>query len=106
MFTSLSLFSILIAPLNAYPWVISGLVEAWVSFKRVQRFLNLEELDPSNYYKSNPCKDGQSVIEIRNGCFTWKEPSSLKGEESARSSLPFQLLDLTISVQPVSLHCR
>ncbi len=48
VFTSIALFSILISPLNAFPWVINGLVEAWVSVKRVQVFLRLEEL--GQYY--------------------------------------------------------
>ena len=46
----MALFNILISPLNAFPWVINGLMEAWVSTKRVRRFLQLEELDWSKYY--------------------------------------------------------
>ncbi len=46
----MALFSILISPLNAFPWVLNGLVEAWVSAKRVQEFLRLEELDLDRYY--------------------------------------------------------
>ena len=40
----------LISPLNAFPWVLNGLIEAWVSLKRVQSFLQMEELDLSAYY--------------------------------------------------------
>lgn len=50
IFTSLALFNILISPLNAFPWVINGLVEAWVSTKRVNAFLQLEELSLTEYY--------------------------------------------------------
>ena len=50
MFTSVALFNVLISPLNAFPWVINGLMEAWVSVKRVQRFLQMEEIDWSHYY--------------------------------------------------------
>ena len=50
VFTSLALFNILIAPLNAFPWVINGLMESWVSLKRVERFLTLHELSPEDYY--------------------------------------------------------
>ncbi len=46
----MALFNILISPLNAFPWVINGLVEAWVSNKRVNKFLRLNELDFSVYY--------------------------------------------------------
>lgn len=50
VFTSLALFNILISPLNAFPWVINGLMEAWVSIKRVNAFLQLEELSLTKYY--------------------------------------------------------
>lgn len=40
----------LISPLNAFPWVINGLVEAWVSLKRVQEFVCLLDLDLKQYY--------------------------------------------------------
>lgn len=39
VFTSLSLFNMLIAPLNAFPWVLNGLIEAWVSMKRIEAYL-------------------------------------------------------------------
>ena len=50
VFTSVALFNVLISPLNAFPWVINGLMEAWVSVKRVQLFLQLEEIDWARYY--------------------------------------------------------
>lgn len=58
----MALFSILISPLNAFPWVLNGLVEAWVSTKRVQEFLRLEELDFNQYYlfDSPDCSDAGS----------------------------------------------
>ena len=37
VFTSLSLFNVLIAPLNSFPWVVNGIVEAVVSVRRLQR---------------------------------------------------------------------
>lgn len=43
----------LISPLNAFPWVLNGLVEAWVSLKRVQEFIVLKDLDLEQYYSSN-----------------------------------------------------
>ncbi len=46
----MALFNILISPLNAFPWVINGLMEAWVSTKRIQAFLKLSELDLDQYY--------------------------------------------------------
>lgn len=52
MFTSLALFALLISPLNAFPWVINGLVEARVSLKRVQRFINIEPTSFDEYYEN------------------------------------------------------
>jgi ATP-binding cassette subfamily C (CFTR/MRP) protein 10 len=40
----------LISPLNAFPWVLNGLVEAWVSVQRLQAFLAMEDLDLKDYY--------------------------------------------------------
>ena len=39
IFTAVSLFNMLIMPLNAFPWAINGLVEAWVSIKRLERLM-------------------------------------------------------------------
>ncbi|RWS30364.1 hypothetical protein B4U80_09452 [Leptotrombidium deliense] len=44
VFTSLALFNMLIMPLNALPWVLNGVVEAWVSIKRIQKFLSMNEI--------------------------------------------------------------
>lgn len=37
-------------PLNAFPWVLNGLMEAWVSLKRVNSFLKQPNLDFTDYY--------------------------------------------------------
>ena len=50
VFTSLALFNMLIGPLNAFPWVVNGLVEAWVSVKRVQQFVDLKTQLPSDFW--------------------------------------------------------
>ena len=62
VFTSIALFNILISPLNAFPWVINGLMEAWVSTKRVNAFLQLKELDLLEYYNE---KNGYRVIDVK-----------------------------------------
>jgi hypothetical protein len=45
-FTALALFNVLRFPLNMLPQVISSLVEANVSVKRLQKYLLAEEVDP------------------------------------------------------------
>jgi ATP-binding cassette subfamily C (CFTR/MRP) protein 10 len=39
VFTTLSLLNLLIFPMNAFPWVLTGLLEARISVLRLQRFL-------------------------------------------------------------------
>lgn len=40
-YTSVALLNMLISPLNAFPWVLNGLIEAWVSLKRVQELFDV-----------------------------------------------------------------
>lgn len=41
VFTCMALINMLIGPLNAFPWVLNGVTEAWVSITRIQRYLNV-----------------------------------------------------------------
>lgn len=41
VFTSIALLNMLIGPLNAFPWVLNGVTEAWVSIKRIQSLLDV-----------------------------------------------------------------
>ncbi|KAG0729444.1 Multidrug resistance-associated protein 7 [Chionoecetes opilio] len=50
VFTAVALFNLLIMPLNAFPWVINGLVEARVSLRRVQRLMQLPDIQLPEYY--------------------------------------------------------
>lgn len=50
VFTVIALINMLIAPLNAFPWVINGLMEAWISVTRVNEFINLKDMKFGDYY--------------------------------------------------------
>ncbi len=50
VFSTLALVGMLILPLNAFPWVLNGTLEAKVSLDRIQRFLTLQDQDLSVYY--------------------------------------------------------
>ncbi|XP_076314216.1 LOW QUALITY PROTEIN: ATP-binding cassette sub-family C member 10-like [Tachypleus tridentatus] len=69
VFTSVALFNMLIMPLNAFPWVLNGLMEAWVSLNRVQKFLQTQDLHLDEYYTDSGVSDSKIVVE--NGCFSW-----------------------------------
>ncbi|XP_034253299.1 multidrug resistance-associated protein 1-like isoform X3 [Thrips palmi] len=76
-FVSLSLFNILRFPLSMLPMMISNLVQASVSIKRINKFMNSEDLDPSNV--SHDDKEDSPLV-IENGTFSWgpEEPATLK----------------------------
>ncbi|XP_011699214.1 PREDICTED: multidrug resistance-associated protein 1 isoform X2 [Wasmannia auropunctata] len=67
-FVSLSLFNILRFPLSMLPMMIGNIVQAYVSVKRINKFMNMEELDPNNV-THDPSEPNALVIE--NGTFCW-----------------------------------
>ncbi|XP_016051783.1 PREDICTED: multidrug resistance-associated protein 1 [Miniopterus natalensis] len=81
-FVSLALFNILRFPLNILPMVISSIVQASVSLKRLRIFLSHEELETDSIER-RPIKDGGSSnsITVQNATFTWarSEPPTLNG---------------------------
>ncbi|XP_032957047.1 multidrug resistance-associated protein 1 isoform X1 [Rhinolophus ferrumequinum] len=81
-FVSLALFNILRFPLNILPMVISSIVQASVSLKRLRIFLSHEELEPDSIERT-PIKDGGGMnsITVKNATFTWarNDPPTLNG---------------------------
>ncbi|KAK2876925.1 hypothetical protein Q8A67_021021 [Cirrhinus molitorella] len=68
-FVSLSLFNILRFPLNMLPQVISSIVQASVSLKRIQDFLSHDELDPESVDRRNNASE--YAVSVINGKFSW-----------------------------------
>ncbi|XP_070847153.1 ATP-binding cassette sub-family C member 3 isoform X2 [Chaetodon trifascialis] len=68
-FVSLSLFNILRFPLSMLPQVISSIVQASVSLKRIQGFLSHDELDPNSVDRKNTATEYS--VAVINGKFTW-----------------------------------
>lgn len=50
VFTALALVNILIGPLNSFPWVLNGLVEALVSIRRLEWFFGLKNMELRDAY--------------------------------------------------------
>ncbi|KAK9303948.1 hypothetical protein QLX08_004533 [Tetragonisca angustula] len=67
-FVSLSLFNILRFPLSILPMMIGNMIQAYVSVKRINKFMNTEELDPNNV-QHDPSESHTLLIE--NGTFAW-----------------------------------
>lgn len=70
VFTSLALVNILIMPLNAFPWVLNGLVEALVSLRRLQRLFVMKNMDVHDVYTLSGEKD--TLLYVREGNFFWR----------------------------------
>ncbi|XP_059476483.1 multidrug resistance-associated protein 1 isoform X3 [Neocloeon triangulifer] len=77
-FVSLSLFNMLRFPLSMLPMMISSMVQASVSVKRLNKFMNMDEIDPTNV-GHDPSESDPIVME--NGTFSWGPDESpvLKG---------------------------
>ncbi|KAF9181719.1 hypothetical protein BGZ50_005356 [Haplosporangium sp. Z 11] len=67
VFSSLSLFNIMRMPLMIFPQVVSALVDANVSIRRIEDLLMAEELDELS--PVNP--DSEFAIQIKDGNFQW-----------------------------------
>ncbi|XP_047368141.1 multidrug resistance-associated protein 1 isoform X1 [Vespa velutina] len=74
-FVSLSLFNILRFPLSMLPMMIGNIVQAYVSIKRINNFMNTEELDPNNVHHD---QSELHPLIIENGSFAWDMESSDK----------------------------
>ena len=70
----------LTGPLNAFPWALNGLVESFVSLKRVDKFLKLSTFNDGLYYSDmNEIVDAEKVPntvlgEIAKNIIFWGKP--------------------------------
>ncbi|CAL8141283.1 unnamed protein product [Orchesella dallaii] len=71
-FTSMTLFNLLTDPISDFPSFLSLAVDAAISFKRINKFLNAEEIDP-HATKFEEKREGLPAVEIRNGNFSWED---------------------------------
>jgi ATP-binding cassette, subfamily C (CFTR/MRP), member 1 len=69
-FVSLSVFNLLRFPMAILPSVITRCIRAIVSFKRIRKFFNAEELINNNLNMKNLASNKNSLI-IKNATYTW-----------------------------------
>ena len=58
----MALFAMLTGPLNAFPWALNGLVESFVSIKRISQLLALSKIDPEKYF--SPISDVVDEVSV------------------------------------------
>lgn len=74
VFVSLSLFNIIRIPLAILPMLITNLSMFLVAVKRVNKFLESDEIDPN---ATKQIEDDGNVIKIRGGSFKWETKGEL-----------------------------
>ncbi|XP_078254928.1 ATP-binding cassette sub-family C member 10 [Rhinoraja longicauda] len=93
VFTTLALVGMLIMPLNNFPWVLNGIIQAKVSLDRIQHFLIFSDQDLTSYYTADPSEDSNSAIELHDASFDWRpcktsdEPSNEEAEHDGSTVL-------------------
>ncbi|KAL1498078.1 hypothetical protein ABEB36_008934 [Hypothenemus hampei] len=75
MFKSLSLFAIMSMPMGLLPLLLVYTMESYVSVKRINSFMNADELDVNNVTHD---KTEANPLLIENGNFSWGEDPILK----------------------------
>ncbi|XP_074845818.1 ATP-binding cassette sub-family C member 10 isoform X2 [Carettochelys insculpta] len=98
VFTALALVGMLILPLNVFPWVLNGILDAKVSLDRIQRFLELSDQDLDAYYTIGGPTVPSSALEMHQATFSWlpaKEESSRQHLSSGTLQIFIQDLALT-----------
>ncbi|XP_058646611.1 ATP-binding cassette sub-family C member 10 isoform X2 [Onychostoma macrolepis] len=110
VFSTLALVGMLIVPLNAFPWVLNGTLEAKVSLDRIQRFLTLQDQDLTVYYSQVCPEDPLSAVEMDQASFSWKQSEehdsvSVPDDKTEDGSPPlsFYLHALNLSIKRGSL---
>ncbi|XP_031737700.1 ABC transporter C family member 13 isoform X2 [Cucumis sativus] len=86
VFTCLALFNTLISPLNSFPWVINGMIDAVISLRRLTRFLSCIEnkIDPDreNISPSLTINNDQEVSDtavfMSSACCSWSSSKEVE----------------------------
>ncbi|NWI64440.1 MRP7 protein, partial [Todus mexicanus] len=71
VFTAVALVGMLILPLNNFPWVLNGTLEAKVSLDRIQHFLELVDQDLEVYYALDSPSGTATAVEMQCATFSW-----------------------------------
>ncbi|XP_073826163.1 ATP-binding cassette sub-family C member 10 [Musca autumnalis] len=108
-YTSVALLNLLIGPLNAFPWVLNGLVEAWISVKRVQELIDLKDLDFSSYYNpimkassiSSTVEEPIAVLQLKDATFEY-EAGAIENDLQITT---FRLEQINMDVKKGELVC-
>ncbi|XP_030627919.1 multidrug resistance-associated protein 7 [Chanos chanos] len=109
VFTTLALVGMLILPLNSFPWVLNGTLEAKVSLDRIQQFLRLHNQDLTAYYNQVPPEDPLTAVKMHQACFSWQSsdrPQSDSTSEGLTDSTEDRSLSGSLYLQNLNLSIK
>ncbi|KAK3021801.1 hypothetical protein RJ639_047156, partial [Escallonia herrerae] len=87
VFTCLALFNSLISPLNSFPLVINGLIDAIISTRRLSRFLSCSEHERQQEHPGNPLSSSCSINQSE---FTFEDMAAVIHDASCSWSISGQ----------------
>lgn len=102
VFTTLALVAMLIIPLNSFPWVLNGVLEAKVSLERIQRFFKVINQDLQAYYALVSPEGSQTSILLSQGAFSWQGPNS--GDQNNEGGTDTRAAKGSLQLHNLSLH--
>ncbi|KAM0893839.1 hypothetical protein ACQ4PT_024870 [Festuca glaucescens] len=87
VFTCVALFNTLISPLNSFPWVINGMIDAVISSKRLGNYLSSPEhcsseltastdIAKDDFQRNNETIYDSTAVAVRNLCCSWSNSST------------------------------
>ncbi|KAK2371660.1 multidrug resistance-associated protein [Trifolium repens] len=100
VFTCLALFNTLISPLNSFPWVINGLIDFFISSRRLSRFLSCPEHRrnvgensscSSSFLSKQPDSLQDIAVSMQDACCSW----SSSDEQALNPALDHVTLSLS-----------
>ncbi|KAI6236711.1 hypothetical protein M3Y95_00187400 [Aphelenchoides besseyi] len=71
VFTTLALINLFNCSVQSYPWVVNSLIEAFVSKKRIDKFLKLAQILPAHLYSLTDSPE--QLLTLDNADFRWSD---------------------------------
>ncbi|KAI6186898.1 hypothetical protein M3Y98_00183300 [Aphelenchoides besseyi] len=71
VFTTLALINLFNCSVQSYPWVVNSLIEAFVSKKRIDKFLKLAQILPAHLYSLTDSPE--QLLTLENADFRWSD---------------------------------
>lgn len=111
-YTSVALLNLLIGPLNAFPWILNGLMEAFVSLRRVQELVDLDNIDLSSYYSpvlsnyTSKSNENPVVLSVKNATFIFDKQRDRTAEDlNVDDVRDFKMENVNLEIHQGELIC-